>query len=410
MRYKQDYYSSDLKSKKIAYYAGLPEKQARHFLAMEYETYGIGSVGYLSAVFGCCPKRIARGCKELSDLRLSKQDATYLRQRKIGGGAKKKEIKQPDLCDLIIDHIGINMAGSPTDPDVKWTHLKPCDIAKYLRDTHQRSVSHRCIKRILKAKGFVKRKPLKVIETGKSPHREAQFLMILAFLKILNRMPHNPVISMDKKKTEELGNLTRNEALLCQKDAPIKTNSHDFTHLATGKAIPMGLYDTKQNKGYITLGDSRETADFIIDNLLHWWLNHGKIDYPNADTIALLCDCGGGNSYRHFRFKQRLQDLAKTIGIKIMVIYYPPYCSKYNPIEHRLFSHVARAMKDTILTDLEHMKTIIETTSTTTGLTVTVRIHEQLYEKGQISSPDLINKNRIVYAKNLPQFNFIILP
>jgi hypothetical protein len=311
---------------------------------------------------------------------------------------------------LIISYIGENVAGSPTDPAVKWTHLQPRDIAKFLYETHQLTISHRCIKRILKANGFVRRKPLKAVAEGKSPYREAQFLMIFAFLKIFKRMPHNPIISIDKKDTELLGNLTRNAPVLCEKGHPVKVYTHDFQNNATGKAVPLGIYDVKQNKGFMTLGNSRETADFIIDNLLYWWLNHGKIDYPNADNILIFCDGGGGNGHRHFRFKQRLQDLAKTIGIKITIVHYPPYCSKYNPIEHRLFCHVERAIKDCILTDLDQMKDLIERTTSTGGLTISVRIHLFDYPLKQPSDKNLINPKRIVYAKTLPIFNYIILP
>jgi hypothetical protein len=311
---------------------------------------------------------------------------------------------------LILAYIGENVAGSPTDPAVKWTHLQPRDIAKFLYEIHGLSVSHGCIKRVLKANGFVRRKPLKAIAEGKSPHRTAQFLMIIAFLKIFKRMPHNPILSIDKKDTELLGNLTRNAPVLCEKGHPIAVFAHDFQHTATGKAVPVGIYDINQNKGFIALGNSRETADFIIDNLLHWWLNHGSIDYPKADNILIFCDGGGGNGYRHFRFRQRLQDLTKIIGIKITIVHYPPYCSKYNPIEHRLFCHVERAIKDCILTDLEQMKTLIERTTTTGGLTITVRIHLCEYLTKQPSDKNLINPNRIVHAKILPQFNYIILP
>ncbi len=314
------------------------------------------------------------------------------------------------MTGLILAFIGDNVAGSPTDPAVKWTHLQPRDIARHLEEQHKLCISKRCIKRILKANGFVRRKPLKAVADGKSPHREAQFLMILLFLKIFRALSNNPILSIDKKDTELLGNLTRNTPVLCKKGQPIKTFAHDFQHLATGKAVPLGIYDIKQNKGFITLGNSRETADFIIDNLLHWWLNHGKFDYPNANNILIFCDGGGGNGYRHFRFKQRLQDLAKIIGIKITIVHYPPYCSKYNPIEHRLFCHVERTIKDTLLTDLQQMKTLIERTSTITGLTVTVRIHLFDYPTGQPSDKKLINPKRILYAKTLPQFNYTILP
>ena len=310
----------------------------------------------------------------------------------------------------MINYVEQHTAGSPTDPNVKWTHLQAWIIAQYLKTEHNLQVSCRCIRRILKNAGYVKRKPLREVLTGKSPFREAQFLVIATFIRIFKQHKTTPILSIDTKKKELLGNLTRNEAIYCKKDEPVETYDHDFPNLANGKAVPHGIYDIRLNKGYITLGDSYETADFVIDNLEHWWLNYGLYLYPNANNILIFCDGGGANGYRHYRFKQCLQNLAKKIGIKITIVHYPPYCSKYNPIERRLFSQIHRTMKSAILTDLEQMKTIIEQTSTSSGLTVQVRIVTKQYTKALPSKPELINKNRIIHAAILPQFAYIILP
>lgn len=283
-------------------------------------------------------------------------------------------------------------------------------IARHLKTAHNLEVSCKCIRRILKDAGYVKRKPLKEILTGKSPYREAQFLVITTFVRIFKQLKKTPLLSIDTKKKELLGNLTRNQALYCKKDEPIETFDHDFANLANEKAVPHGIYDMRLNRGYITLGNSHETADFVVDNLKHWWLNYGLYLYPDADNILIFCDGGGANGYRHFRFKQCLQILAKNIGIKITIVHYPPYCSKYNPIERRLFSQVHRTMKSSILTDLEQMKTIIEQTSTSSGLTVVVRIVRKDYPNKLPSHSDLIIKNKIIHATILPQFNYIILP
>jgi Rhodopirellula transposase DDE domain len=300
-------------------------------------------------------------------------------------------------------------AGSPTDINVKWTHLTAWQIARYLKETYGYSISCKCIRRILKETGYVKRKPLKAILTGKSPHRDEQFRLIAIIRAVFLSSLHDPMLSIDTKKKELLGNLTRNKAVYCKKGQLVKVFDHDYTNLATGKAVPHGIYDIKLNKAYVTLGNNAETADFIIDNLTHYWINYGIHLYPKAKRILILCDAGGANSYKHHRFKFLLQQLAKSIGVDIMVVHYPPYCSKYNPIERMLFAQIQRAMGDCILTDLAQFKDIILKTSTKKGLTVEVNINLKKYEIKQVSDPTMINQNKIKYAEILPQFNYCLV-
>lgn len=146
-----------------------------------------------------------------------------------------------------------------------------------------------------------------------------------------------------------------------------------YEYLSEGKVIPHGIYDLQANEGYISLGDSSETADFITDNLLWWWTQHGIHRYPDARTILVLCDAGGGNSYRHHRFKDRLLALSQEIGLSLVIAHYPPYASKWNPIEHRLFCHVHRGLSGVVFSDYATIKERIESTTTSTGLRVTVR-------------------------------------
>ena len=303
-----------------------------------------------------------------------------------------------------------NTAGSPTAPAVKWTHLAAWSISKYLKSSHSLNVSCICIRRILKANGYVKRKPLKAIATGNSPHKEVQFLVIATFCRTFKLTKQNPMLSIDTKKKEIIGNLTRNKAFYQKKTNLVKVFDHDFPNLADDKAIPHGIYDIRLNKGFITLGNSAETADFIVDNLEFWWINYGIHTYPDANNILIFCDGGGANGHRHYRFKQCLQTLTKSIGITITIVHYPPYCSKYNPIERMLFSQIHRTMDNTLLVSLEQMKTIIETTTTSAKLSVVVRIVRKKYEYKLPSDPNLIDKNRIIHAHILPQFTYSIIP
>jgi len=164
------------------------------------------------------------------------------------------------------------------------------------------------------------------------------------------------------------------------------------------------------NKGYLSIGGSSETADFIVDNLLWWWEEYGIHQYPDAKNILLLCDAGGANSYRHFIFKHRLQMFAKQTGLSVIVCHYPPYCSKWNPIEHRLFSHVHRAMEGAIFSDYRTVQKLIENTSTNTGLSVVARLNLKEYKTGINVKKDDIDEKKIVYHPKIPALNYRIFP
>lgn len=300
-------------------------------------------------------------------------------------------------------------AGSPTDEAVKWTDLRPCEIALHLREEHQTEVSYGCIKRILKGNGYRYRKPAKTLATGRSPVRAEQFQIIWFLITLFIEMENNPLISIDTKKKEVLGQFTRNQPLL-SKDEAVKALDHDYPYLGVGKAIPHGIYDIKENKGYISLGNSHETAKFVVDNLAWWWENFGEERYPQATTILILCDSGGANGHRHHLFKKCLQEWAKKIGKRLVICHYPPYCSKYNPIERRLFAQVHRTIERTILTDLEQVKKLMEKTVTKTGLSVEVRINDKFYPLKQPSFAEEIDEKRIYRHPELPKLSYTILP
>jgi len=165
----------------------------------------------------------------------------------------------------------------------------------------------------------------------------------------------------------------------------------------------------KRNEGHMSIGTNNETAAFLADHLIWWWETHGIHHYPEANYWLVFCDCGGANGYRHHAFKKELQRVAKHTGVKIVVVHYPPYCSKWNPIEHRLFSQVHRQAEGCILTSYEQVKQIFEGTTTTTGLKVFVRINPKFYQKGLKVTKDQVDQKRILTHPELPQFNYTIL-
>jgi len=185
---------------------------------------------------------------------------------------------------------------------------------------------------------------------------------------------------------------------------------HDYPHLAEGKVIPHGIYDLKTNKGYISLGTSAETAAFIADNILWWWDNFGIHQYGHSKQILILCDSGGANGWRKHSFKKELQRIAELMGVRIIVSHYPPYCSKWNPIEHRLFPHVHRAMKGVVFSSYKLVKELIGNTSTSKGLTVVVRMVKFEYLTGLKCARENIDAKRILFHESLPDLNYTILP
>lgn len=223
-------------------------------------------------------------------------------------------------------------------------------------------------------------------------------------------MADNPIISVDTKKKEILGNLTRNEAVMTKDGQALEVLDHDYPQLGTGKVIPHGIYDLKLNEGYLSLGNSHETAEFIVDNIEWWWENFGKYEYRQATRILILCDSGGANGHRHHLFKKLLQELARKIEKKLVICHYPPYCSKYNPIERRLFAQVHRTISEVLLTDLEQVKELMSKTRTKTGLSVEVRINPKDYLLKQPSLVEEIDQKRLLRHPTMPNLSYTILP
>jgi hypothetical protein len=317
-----------------------------------------------------------------------------------------KKFHQPNpIKTKLIAFIDNHKAGSPTDPTIFWIHLKPREIASQFYGQYQEKVSHGTVKRLLKELGYSYRKMSKTLATGIYAKRDEQFKIIMNIIFAMSLK--SPIISIDCKKKERLGNLYRDGK--CYTTGNIDVFDHDYDNLSEGKVIPHGIYDLQLNKGYISIGNSSETAEFIIDNLRWWWTQYGIDSYPDAQNILILCDAGGGNSYRHHIFKMKLLELTKELGIAIIIAHYPPYSSKYNPIEHRLFCHVHNAIKGVVFSSYTIVKELMEKTSTTKGLSVIVRLNLTQYEKGISVDKNLIDNKRIFYNKAIPQLSYRVV-
>jgi hypothetical protein len=237
--------------------------------------------------------------------------------------------------------------------------------------------------------------------------RNAQFENI-SRLKQVYQAAGNPIVSMDTKKKEAVGNFYR--AGTCYTQTVLEVYDHDFESFAEGIVIPHGIYDLTKNTGYLNLGTSKDTSEFACDSLRNWWYDQGQYEYPQATSILILCDGGGSNNSRHYLFKADLQKLVNDIGVEIRIAHYPPYTSKYNPIEHRLFPHVTRACQGVIFKSLELVKQLMESTHTRTGLSVTVQIIDKVYQTGREVAKDFKDNMPILFDEYLPQWNYRALP
>ena len=290
--------------------------------------------------------------------------------------------------------------------DVRWTNLSRRAIARAVTVLGT-PISHHIAGRWLRVNGFRRRQTQKKQTMGSHADRNKQFERIAA-LKSEYVSAGNPVVSIDTKKKELLGKFFRAGKLEC-KDT-ILVNDHDFPSAADGKLIPHGILDLSKNLGSIHLNTSHDTSEFACESLELWWREEGKAAYPNATTLLVLCDGGGSNSSTAFVFKQDLQALADRLGIEIRVAHFPPYCSKFNPIEHRLFPHVTRALQGVVLESVEIAKQFMEKTSTSTGLKVTVRCLKKVFLTGRKCAEDFRDSMRIAFDAVLPKWNYVAVP
>jgi hypothetical protein len=289
----------------------------------------------------------------------------------------------------------------------KWLNCRLRDLQAYLAEKAH-SVSLPVISRLLRKHDYALHANCKD-EEGKSPaDRDPQFVYLKQqreqFLKA-----GQPVLSVDTKKKELLGDF-KNAGQVWSQEAD-RVNVHDFPSQALGKAVPYGLYDMTYNLGTVYVGQSADTAEFAVDNLAHWWEHERPQRFPDATRLLLHADCGGSNGVRCRLFKQQLQEkLADRFGIEVTVCHYPTGCSKWNPIEHRLFSEISKTWAGCPLRDVDVVLKYLRDTTTQTGLRVTAHLVTQVYQKGLEVADEVMAALNITYHTICPQWNYTIRP
>jgi Rhodopirellula transposase DDE domain len=265
-------------------------------------------------------------------------------------------IDHPEWLTAFDEVVAPNTAGLPQNLEVKWTHLTQAQIVERMQQKGC-SVSRYHVKQLLLEKGFKRRNLFKNKELKSVEGRNEQFEKINC-VKDYFLQKELPVLSIDTKKKEMIGEFHRNGSRYCTEAREVL--DHDFNSYADGLLVPHGIYDVGENKGYISLGTSKDTSLFVCDNISYYWQNHLQFKYAEAHTILLLCDGGGSNSCYHHIFKQDLMDLASALQVDILVAHYPAYCSKYNPIEHRLFSQITHTWQGIPFTNIQFVKELTD--------------------------------------------------
>jgi len=401
-----DIYPLEAEERMHYFYHRLNEKDRRLYAGLEALRIGHGGRNYIAKVLGCSRNTVSKGACEISHLP-KKEVEQFIRQP--GGGRKSYVVTWgAELDEKFLEVLRDHTAGDPMDEKVRWTNMTPQEISQTLQQDHDINISKSVIRKLLKKHNYRRRKAQRRLSLKPEiKNRNEQFENI-ARIKAEFEIAGNPIISMDTKKKEDLGNFYRDGYLYTQEE--LKTYDHDFKSYAEGTVVPHSFYDLKLNIGYVQLGISHDTSEFACDSFRHWWYTHGKQNYPNASAILVLCDGGGSNSSLHYIFKQDLQLLADEIGVEIRIAHYPPYCSKYNPIEHRLFPHMTRACQGVVFSCIEIVQELIERTNTKAGLKAFVHIIDKTYEIGRKVVADFKENMRIVFDDILPRLNYRAVP
>lgn len=297
-------------------------------------------------------------------------------------------------------------AGDPMREGVLWTNLSLRELSRRLAAMGT-PASRRTIRRLLRKLKLGRRTARKKKTMGHHPDRNAQFENI-ARLRREYTEAGDAVASVDTKKKELLGNFHRPGTTYTTET--VETFDHDFGSQSEGKLIPHGVYDLVNRQAHIHLNTSHDTSELCCDSVALWWEESGRAANPRAKRLLLLCDGGGSNSANQYLFKEDLQKLANRLGIEIRVAHYPPYCSKHNPIEHQVFPHVTRACQGVIFHTLDIARQFMARTKTTTGLAVTVRVLDRLYETGRKYAADFKQNMKLQFDEHLPKWNYRAIP
>jgi len=382
------------------------EFQARLFVADKALELGRGGVSRLAQLTGMSRPTIAKGVTELQG-RTPLSPPEVGRVRKAGGGRKKVEEVDPEVRRQLTRIVEETTAGDPLSL-LKWTSKSTRAVADELTRLG-RPLSWVTVARCLHEMGYSLQANVKTKEGAQHPNRDAQFRYINAEVKRFLRAGA-PVISVDTKKKELVGAFRNAGRVWRPAGKPEQVLVYDFPQLAQGKAIPYGTYDVAQDRAVGNVGVTHDTAEFAVESIRRWWRWDGKKAYPAAQKLLICADGGGSNGSRRRAWKANLQRLANHIRVPITVCHYPPGTSKWNKIEHRLFSFISRNWKGQPLVSYEAIINLIGSTRTRTGLRVKALLDTKEYETGVSVSSQQIKELNIRRHSIHPDWNYTISP
>jgi len=384
----------------------LNEKQTRIVLAADAESMGRGGLSKVSKLSGISRVTLNIGIKELSSAPSSELRGKD-RIRKEGGGRKKETEKNKDLEKVIEEIVNPHTMGDPMRP-LLWTNKSLRNIAEAAKNMGC-NISHKLVGVILKKAGYSLQGNRKTDEGSTHIDRDAQFNFINDIAKEF-LATDNPVISVDCKKKELIGNFKNEGTEWLPSGKATSVKVYDFIDKELGKAIPYGVYDVGNNEGWVSVGISHDTASFAVATIRNWWYEMGEEKFGKSNRILITADGGGSNSSRSRLWKTELQVLADEIGKEISVSHFPPGTSKWNKIEHRLFSHITMNWRARPLTSIQLVVDLIASTKTSKGLKVKSKLDSTEYKKGIKISDEELEKINLLKDDFHGEWNYTIKP
>ncbi len=363
----------------------LNEKNLRLTAASDARLIGRGGVSMIARVTGISRTTIYAGLKDLDE------PPSTPAIRRAGAGRKSLTHKNPNLLQALNKLVDPVTRGDPESP-LRWTSKSTTTLAEELT-AQGFSISPRSVWKLLDELGYSMQSNRKSNEGSTHPDRDKQFQFISDSVEAFQRVGL-PTISVDTKKKELIGNYKNNGAEWEKKGQPVQVNTYDFVDKELGKVAPYGIYDIAQNKGWVNLGISSDTAEFAVESIRRWWYSMGKALYKGCSQLLITADCGGSNGSRVKLWKVKLQELANELAMTLKVRHFPPGTSKWNKIEHRMFCHITENWRGRPLISREVVIELIGSTRTKTGLEIKAALDENTYQSGiKVSDQELKNVN-----------------
>ncbi len=383
---------SGMKARFVCLQDNLTERGHRLFSGSEALAFGYGGIAAASRATGLSQQTVRRGLQECQQIELGVTPVLEPhRSRRPGGGRKKLTVKHPHLLPTLKELLESTTRGDPESP-LLWTARSQRNLVAAMKAKGY-SLSKHTLAKLLQELGYSLQGNQKRLEGAQHPDRNAQFEHINETVR-RQLEAEEPAISVDTKKKELMGNYKNTGRELRPKGQPEPVTVHDFPDDEMGKAVPYGVYDLAENEAWVSVGVSHDTAEFAVETIRTWYKQLGHALYPNASSLLIMADSGGSNGYRLRLWKVRLQALADYLRFPITVCHLPPGTSKWNKIEHRLFSFITQNWRGKPLVTHQVIVELIAATTTKTGLKVYSRLDQRIYATGQrISDKQLAEVN-----------------